>query len=71
MTKQLPIVSIIGRTNVGKSTLFNLLVENKVIISRIPGTTRDTNYQEAEWQGREFTVVDTGGLEKNIYTETK
>jgi GTPase len=71
MTKQLPIVSIIGRTNVGKSTLFNLLVKNKVIISRIPGTTRDTNYQEAEWQGREFMVVDTGGLEKNIYTETK
>ena len=70
MTKQLPIVSIIGRTNVGKSTLFNLLVKNKVIISRIPGTTRDTNYQNAEWQGREFTVVDTGGLEKNISTET-
>ncbi len=71
MTKQLPIVSIIGRTNVGKSTLFNLLVKNKVIISRIPGTTRDTNYQDAEWQGREFTVVDTGGLEKNINIETK
>jgi GTPase len=71
MTKQLPIISIIGRANVGKSTLFNLLVKNKVIISRIPGTTRDTNYQEAEWQGREFIVVDTGGLEKNIYTETK
>jgi GTPase len=71
MTKQLPIVSIIGRTNVGKSTLFNLLVKNKVIISRIAGTTRDTNYQKAEWQGREFTVVDTGGLEKNIYIETK
>lgn len=71
MTKQLPIVSIIGRTNVGKSTLFNLLVENKVIISRIPGTTRDTNYQDAEWQGREFTVVDTGGLEKNISIEIK
>ena len=71
MTKQLPIVSIIGRTNVGKSTLFNLLVRNKVIISRIPGTTRDTNYQDAEWQGREFTVVDTGGLEKNIYIKTK
>jgi len=71
MTKKLPIVSIIGRTNVGKSTLFNLLVKNKVIISRVPGTTRDTNYQNAEWQGREFTVVDTGGLEKNIYTKTK
>jgi len=64
---QLPIVSIIGRTNVGKSTLFNLLVKNKVIISSIPGTTRDTNYQNAEWQGREFTIVDTGGLEKNIF----
>ncbi len=63
-------ISIIGRSNVGKSTLFNLLVKNKVIVSKIPGTTRDTNYQTAEWQGREFIVVDTGGLEENISSRT-
>ncbi len=45
----LPIISIIGRTNVGKSTLFNLLVKNKAIISPRANTTRDANYQEAEW----------------------
>ena len=73
MNKQnskLPIVSIIGRTNVGKSTLFNLLVKNKVIISRMPGTTRDTNYQTTEWLGKKFIVVDTGGLE-TLYTNKK
>ncbi len=65
-TNKLPVVSIIGRTNVGKSTLFNLLVKNKAIISPIANTTRDANYQEAEWLGKRFTVVDTGGLETEI-----
>jgi len=68
--QNLPIVSIIGRTNVGKSTLFNLLVKNKAIISRIAGTTRDTNYQSTEWLGKKFIVVDTGGLE-TLYTNKK
>ncbi len=68
--KQYPIVSIVGRTNVGKSTLFNLLVKNKVIISRTPGTTRDTNYQTTEWIGKKFTVVDTGGME-TLYVDKK
>ncbi len=62
----LPIIPIIGRTNVGKSTLFNLLVKNKAIISPRANTTRDANYQEAEWLGKRFTVVDTGGLETEI-----
>lgn len=66
LQKKLPVVSIIGRTNVGKSTLFNRLVKNKVIISRIAGTTRDANYQEANWQDFDFIAVDTGGLEEEI-----
>lgn len=71
MKHGLPIVSIVGRTNVGKSTLFNLLVRNKAIISKIPGTTRDANYQTAEWCGYKFIIVDTGGIEENIYKKTK
>lgn len=61
MTK--PILAIIGRPNVGKSTLFNRLVgERLAIVSDIPGTTRDRLYADAEFAGREFTVVDTGGI---------
>ncbi|MBU0648881.1 ribosome biogenesis GTPase Der [Patescibacteria group bacterium] len=60
-----PIIAIIGRTNVGKSTLFNRLAEqNKALISAIPGTTRDRNYADCLWQGRLIQVVDTGGLQK-------
>ena len=62
--QNLPIVTIIGRTNTGKSTLFNRLTEKKVaLISNIPGTTRDKRYGECEWQGKTVVLTDTAGLD--------
>lgn len=58
------IVALVGRPNVGKSSLFNRLTgERRAVIHDVPGTTRDRLYGLAEWNGREFTVVDTGGIE--------
>ncbi len=62
MTK--PILAVIGRPNVGKSTLFNKLIGRRLsIVEDTPGITRDRIYADAEWFGRSFSVVDTGGIE--------
>lgn len=61
--ENLPVVVIFGRTNVGKSTLFNCLTEKKhAIVSDIAGTTRDANHGTVEWQKGKFELIDTGGI---------
>ncbi|HRK22891.1 MAG TPA: ribosome biogenesis GTPase Der [Fimbriimonadaceae bacterium] len=63
MNSKLPTVVIVGRPNVGKSTFFNRLVGKRVaVVEDQPGVTRDRLYAEAEWRGKRFTVVDTGGI---------
>lgn len=62
----LPVVAVVGRPNVGKSTLFNKLIGQRLsIVEDTPGVTRDRIYSKCEWRSREFMVVDTGGIEPN------
>ncbi len=65
-----PLIAIVGRPNVGKSLLFNKLAGARLsIVEDTPGVTRDRLYADAEWRGRTFTMVDTGGIEPNTTSE--
>lgn len=67
-----PIIAIVGRTNVGKSTMFNRLLERrKAITSPIPGTTTDINFGHCHWQGSAMTVIDTAGLDLSSKNATE
>jgi GTP-binding protein len=64
MTARLPVVAVVGRPNVGKSSFFNRIVGSRLsIVEDIPGVTRDRIYAEAEWSGKRFALIDTGGID--------
>ena len=59
-----PVVAVVGRPNVGKSTLFNALAGERIsIVQDTPGVTRDRIYAEVSWLNKDFTLIDTGGIE--------
>uniref|UniRef100_UPI0035A06B47 GTPase n=1 Tax=Clostridium sp. TaxID=1506 RepID=UPI0035A06B47 len=61
---QKPIVAVVGRPNVGKSTLFNKVAGSRIsIVEDTPGVTRDRIFADCEWLGHKFTMIDTGGIE--------
>jgi GTP-binding protein len=70
--RRLPVLALVGRPNVGKSTLFNRITrERRAIVHNLPGVTRDRNYGTAEWSGKKFLVIDTGGFEPAAETALK